>query len=327
GIKNNYEDAKTRLQTMSGLLKDVTDLAELMEKMINFADKANLVKLPSPLAKVFKGASEFSESNIGTAIGGALEIALDVANAQKEIDEVYALYGQIEENYAEYLKYISLLRHIQRTSELDYVRKGAEEIAAMFNEKDNKVDWDEFDKRVKDAVDKTLPMSAFRIILHGAKAVATVQQPWLKYVWAVVDSGKALFEILDLTKRPKAIVEAQTYYAVLKSSRELMANSFTRKGDWYEYKENGEQAGKYFVQMAQARIVGMNSVMEYLLSFKLEEEIVKFIGLKTDKEKISRDFKSTIQAVYLLMKIYAEDYTDDVFELSDGLPFYNDYWK
>ena len=89
-----------------------------------------------------------------------------------------------------------------------------------------------------------------------------------------------------------------------------------------------EEATKYLVQLAQSRIVGLNTVMGYITDggpagwvdrgsppwpFGIDEDNQK-------KEQITRAYETAIEEVYKAVKNWK-------LTISDKLPYYNNYGK
>lgn len=101
-------------------------------------------------------------SNITVVLTG-LEVGAVALDTAAEYVRVADTYGKIEANYAEYQKYLDLLRSIEQDEFFpDYVRNGAGEIAGMFS-KGGDPKWDEFDKRVQAAQRKEIALGHSRL--------------------------------------------------------------------------------------------------------------------------------------------------------------------
>ena len=282
-------------------------------------------------------------------IGGAVNILLDGLNAAQDLCEIYETYGKIQANYVEYQKYLELLRRIERHSPLDYVRGGAANITAMFYQADNdEPNWQKFNEKVNEAKNKVLLVAEVKMIWHAAIVIAGVSGfPWLGVADMAISTGISLLDQTTLFQKAHAIVYAKVYHSIFQAGSMLFTEAVSFHDGYFEA-ESGDKdnAVKYLVQMAQARIVGLDEVNEYQQSFKIDR-LVKIVfepllhpttaiihiieGIKDAireaevKAEIQAEYEQAISGVYEAVKNLQHEFRE---QLSLELPYYpDDYLK
>ncbi|MBR1657694.1 MAG: VWA domain-containing protein [Synergistaceae bacterium] len=259
----------------------------------------NKIELPCKW-DFLKKLHDIRGSKGGKIFSGTITVGLTAANTVAECLSVSNTYGKIAANYAEYQKYLDLLRHIENNASFpDYVRNGAREIAEMFDA-GGEPDWDKFDSKVKAAINKQINAGVFQAIID----VTGIFFPVVKQVNFVYNAAKTSIELTGVALQARTMIEAEIYYSIADGSRTLFNKGVTMVAGYFEsIKETTDsgEAGKYAVQLAQARIVGLDSVRSLVQSGKLVEWVGRLIAQaftgRTD-EVIKREYETAIQTVY-----------------------------
>lgn len=274
----------------------------------------NKIELPCKWEWLKKAAD--AQSKYGNAITAGFSIVLDVADGAAQCLSVAKTYGQIEANYAEYQKYLDLLKHIENNNTFpDYVRDGAAEISGMFN-LTGEPDWDEFNARVTAAQKREINEAVFKSIID----VTGVFFPVVTQIKFVYDVAVMAIDVTGVTALAKGMVEAEIYYSIADGSITLFNKGTKMVAGYFEsIKENTDsgEAGKYAVQLAQARIIGLNSVKNLALGAKLIGWIANKIIGRSD-ESIRNEYNTAINNVYNIAKKCG-------MVISENLPMYSDF--
>ena len=255
----------------------------------------------------------------GQVIGSMFTIVFDAADTAVNTLEVVETYGKIETNYAEYQKYLDVLRRIQADESLpDYLKDGAGEIADMFTTEGTPI-WEEFDRRVRRAVAGEITAGVMKTIFDVGTDLLilglSAEFPILAHTKTVV---KAAGSFAGLNARARTIIEGEAYYRITEGCAATLRPMLNFKGDLFEFSdENKEAVIKYAVQIAQSRIVGLKRTLDYLL----DGGVAAFFDRGGDsKKQTEADYKSKIQKVYDVAK-------NCMLDLSEALPFYSDYGR
>lgn len=258
------------------------------------------------------------KTTAGKAIGLGFTVVMDIVGTAGDVLDVLSTYGKIEANYAEYKKYMELLIYIENNDEApDYLRNGAQAITIMFDSAGDP-DWDKFDREVKLAAGKEIAVGVLTIAID----VLSYAFPVVKLGNTVYKAAKAAFTIAGVTQRAKTIVEAQAYYRITDGSREKLDEKITIRNGYFEYDDQDEETVlKYAVQLAQGRIVGLDSVMGYLSTGRIASFFDRgWFGNHKSKEDIINEYHAAIKEVYEVAK-------KSNLMLSSNLPLYSAYGK
>ena len=120
----------------------------------------------------------------------------------------------------------------------------------------------------------------------------------------VYDVAVLAIDVTGVTALAKGMVEVEIYYSIADGSITLFNNGTKMVAGYFEsikeITDSGE-AGKYAVQLAQARIVGLNSVKKLALGAKLVGWIANKIIGRSD-EDIKNEYNTAINNVYDIAK-------------------------
>ncbi|MBQ7593501.1 MAG: VWA domain-containing protein [Synergistaceae bacterium] len=316
---NDISEAENGTQSWNIVFQRLTTVTTLLNQTIKAMATLNQIELPCEWINWFSKTLGNSEIRRGQVLSGVITVAFEALNTWAECTEITATYGKIEANYAAYQKYLELLRTIEKDNKYpDYVRNGAAEISGMFKAGGDP-DWDEFDSRLNAAIGWEVAKGTFTTIINLARAVPIVGQ-----VMLINDMAKLGINILGLADLANTMVKAEIYYSIADGSRTLF-NKTTRMINGYFESINdiysGEEAGKYALQLAQSRIVGLDAVKEFLIHGKILGWVNRFINLLFNdrtKEAIENEYIAAINDLYEVAKKCE-------LKLSDNLPYYNEY--
>ena len=341
GIKDAWSDTKDYIEMISSASEDISKIKTVpgaVDTFIKAADKTfgaftSLVDCARKFWRVeipFKwgwaeGLTNYLDTEVGKlgkknikngqVIGMMFTVLFDAADTAVNTLEVVETYGKIETNYAEYQKYLDILRYIAGNDALpDYLRYGAEDIAGMFSAGGEPV-WEEFDRRVKRAAAGEIAAGAFKMVFDVGMGLLSIEFPIIGLTNTVVSSAGS---VVGLNARAKTIIESEAYYRITEGSVRSLRPMLSFSGNVFEFKsEHNEAVIKYAVQVAQSRIVGLKRVLDYLL----DGGIAGFFDRGgVSKSQTESDYKTKIQSVYGTAK-------ECVLKLSDALPYYSDYGK
>ena len=267
-----------------------------------------------------------NRTDVGKTAALKFTLVTDAVVMAKDVVNVMATYGKVWANVAAYQEYIDLLRYIEEASNApEYVKNGAHGITVLFNDA-NDPDWGKFTEEVAKA---SLTKIAWGVA-QMAIDVASNAFPLVKLVNTTYNLAKSTFSILGVTERAKTIVEAQIYYSITNGSSHMLDKLGNFESIYFSVTNSAEkeEATKYLVQLAQSRIVGLNTVMGYITDggpagwvdrgsppwpFGIDEDNQK-------KEQITRAYETAIEEVYKAVKNWK-------LTISDKLPYYNNYGK
>ena len=341
GIKDAWSDTKDYIEMISSASEDISKIKTVpgaVDTFIKAADKTfgaftSLVDCARKFWRVeipFKwgwaeGLTNYLDTEVGKlgkknikngqVIGMMFTVLFDAADTAVNTLEVVETYGKIETNYAEYQKYLDILRYIAGNESLpDYLRDGAEDIAGMFSAGGDPV-WEEFDSRVRKAAAGEIAAGAFKMVLDVGMGLLSIEFPILSLTNTVVSAAGS---IVGLNARAKTIIESEAYYRITEGSVRSLRPMLSFRGNVFEFKsEHNEAVIKYAVQVCQSRIVGLKRVLDYLLDGGIAGFFDRGGVTKELKESM---YKSRIQQVYDAAK-------NCMLKLSDALPYYSEYGR
>ena len=120
----------------------------------------------------------------------------------------------------------------------------------------------------------------------------------------VYNAANVALSLAGTAQLAKGMVEAEIYYSLADGSRTLFSNGINMVAGYFEstkeITDTGE-AGKYAVQLAQARIVGLNSVKNLALGAKAVGWIARQLTGRSD-EAIRTEYNTAISNVYNIAK-------------------------
>ncbi|MBQ7216115.1 MAG: VWA domain-containing protein [Synergistaceae bacterium] len=341
GIQSVLSDAKDCIEMINSASSDISRIKTIpgaLDMAVKAADKTygalfSLVDCARKFRRVeipFKcgwaeGLTNYLDTEAGTlgkknikngqVIGMMFTVLFDAADTAVNTLEVVETYGKIETNYAEYQKYLDILRYIAGNESLpDYLRDGAEDIAGMFSAGGDPV-WEEFDSRVRKAAAGEIAAGAFKMVLDVGMGLLSIEFPILSLTNTVVSAAGS---IVGLNARAKTIIESEAYYRITEGSVRSLRPMLSFRGNVFEFKsEHNEAVIKYAVQVCQSRIVGLKRVLDYLLDGGIAGFFDRGGVTKELKESM---YKSRIQQVYDAAK-------NCMLKLSDALPYYSEYGR
>ena len=296
--------ASTTVNYGAKIIKAITTKGKLVK------DWPIKIRSSAMRAEVVKSGTKAGEmSNL------KFSIITDAIDTAKDMLEVAVTYSKIKVNYSEYGKYLDLLKYIEENGKTDYIRNGARNITKLFTETGD-VDWKKFNSQVLLAENKKLDIGALKITVD----ILSYAFPVVSLLNTTYKAAKLAFTIAGVTQRAKTIVEAQVYYHVAHGSIVKLGELITYANGLFELKDNNTDpadVNKYIIQLAQSRITGLNTVMEYITHGSLAG-VIDRLFFNRSKEDIEEDHKGMIGEVYEVAKKCKV-------KLSESLPFYNDY--
>ena len=252
--------------------------------------------------------------NVGQVAGLAFTVVMDTVETVRDVIEVIGTYKQIEANYAEYKKYLDLLRYIEARSPVGYVREAAQKITEVFNEAGDP-DWDAFDAKVRAASGEKILVGTLKTLLDVGTDAAGLAFPVIGLGKTVYNVVFALLEVLGVNERNDTIIAARVYHSITDGSRVKLANAVTFTNGYFESSdESKEDLIKYAIQLVQGRVVGLGSVMKYITGGSPAAGVDRG---PLGKEQIEAGYQVTIKRVYDVVKEYG-------LAISDRLPLYVD---
>ena len=298
------------INTAITLNKTIMDTLAVFNK-IEFPCKWDWMRKMSDFNKKVSG---IGGGKGGKIAGGTITVVLGVADAASQYFEVAETYGKIAANCYEYQKYLDLLRRIEQNESLNtYVRDAAAEVAGMFNDTGDP-DWDEFQNRLNAAQGRAVGLSVFKSIINFGITQAGKAYP-------IISLAKLLYDIslsfLGINDSSKARINVQSYFSIAYESRNLFYSAVNFAGSYWESKSEGDGASKYAVQLAQSRIVGVNTMKDYLLNGKLTSGLMELLHGKSSAE-VKEEYEGAIQKIYDIAKKCK-------LKLSEKLPLYGEY--
>lgn len=334
-VMNQYSNIVNSANSLSLLIDDFKKTengAQFWSKafqhttgVLNFSN--TLAKTLATFTKVelpcrWEWAKKFSDwkgGKGGKALGVSITVAVNVLDTTAEVLSIANTYGKIEANYAEYYKFHDLLKSIENDPTFpDYVRNGAGEVALSFDQ-NGEPDWNEFDKRVRAAQGKEIALGT----LKTAVSVAATFFPVVAQVKFVYDGIKAAWSLTGAADMGKTMVAAEVYYSIASWSRAFFLDGTTIKAGYYESVKDSyetDEAGKYAVQLAQARIVGLEAVKGLVTHGKISGAIYRIIEQLLNgksKKDFEREYNNAIDSVYTIAKKCG-------MRLSENLPRYEE---
>lgn len=298
-LLDDFKKSENGTQVWDKVFKHSTGVFNFFNTGVQTLSAFNKINLPCKWEWV-KKASEWRKGTGGKVLKGTFSVALNALDTTAECLSVASTYGKIEANYAEYQKYLDLLRYIEKNHDFpDYVRDGAGEIAGMFDSK-GEPDWDEFTNKVTAAQLREVNAGVFNSITDIAGMFFPVIAQ-LKFVYNAANGAASLVGTAQLAK---GMVEAEIYYSIADGSRSLFNNGIKMVAGYFEsIKEANDsgEAGKYAVQLAQARIIGLNSVKNLALGAKAVGWIARHITGRSD-DAIRNEYNTAINNVYNIIK-------------------------
>ena len=213
----------------------------------------------------FAAVSNFSKSASGKLVGGTISIACDVVDAYKDLEEITATFAKIEANCAEYQRLAGLFEYIAGCDKYrDYIRKAGRELSDMFTPGAD-TDWDEFDRQIRDAQNNVKTAAAFKMAFEGLLE-AGKGNPIVRKIKLVYDIAKIEDKLLGISDQMEKIVESQAYYAITNGCTHLFGKNIFAQDGYYNASDSTE-AEKYFMHMAQGRMVGLNLERKFVLKY------------------------------------------------------------
>ncbi|MBQ3446418.1 MAG: VWA domain-containing protein, partial [Synergistaceae bacterium] len=286
----------------------------------------NKIELPCPwewlrkASDLRKKGSDLADGNGGRIAGGVITVLFNAADATAECFAIADTYGKIEANYAQYQKYLDLLRRIEGDTKFtDVTRDGAAEIADMFDAS-GEPNWASFDQKVKAAQGKKIAVATVKSIIGVAGIFFPVIHQ-VELVNSLVETSVGLLGLADLAR---TMITAEVYYSITDGSRALFNQRTTMLSNGYIESANdvysAEEAGKYALQLAQSRITGVNAVLDFLKGGKLIgwlNRLIDWLFYDRSEEDITNEYKAAIKDVYDIARKCG-------MHLSDELPMYDE---
>ena len=289
-ISKDISDAKTGFAVADTIFKDLTAIATVAEQVAVVLDKFNKIELGAVggFGKWGKKAMDFRKAH-DTGISVGVTVALDLVDTSVKMFEIAHSYGQIQANYAEYYKNLGILKYIASNYSLsEYTREAANDLYQIFTT--NNPDWEEFDRQIKAAYSKQIVASSFKMAVDVAIAVAG--GPVVNAVKAVLDFLKSQF----FDGYADVLFAAQVYNGLVAGSSENLKSLVKINSPYFSFDSaNLSGVTSYARTLAQARIVGLHEVSEYIVSGNMFKKLWDFFGgFKEEKQT----YQDAINRVY-----------------------------
>ena len=264
--------------------------------------------------------SDLSVSAVADKIGYGFTILVDVFNTAKDFWGVFATYSQIAHNYAEFVKYVDLLKYISNNYNYpDYVRDVAVQLYETFANTDNP-DWQRLNTAVLDSLTHELTADAFVLGFDVIVGAAALTNPATAVAYAIYQFVKALADLAGFDDRAQAIVQSHIFYAIADGSSTLLNDVINFTGsNYFEYEQESESIYiKYAVQLLQARIIGINNMKNYLLSGRFVAWFDKTFGWHIDNNDVKTRYNNAINLVYDIANYFGWTLSDQMPEKESG---------
>lgn len=131
-------------------------------------------------------------------------------------------------------------------------------------------------------------------------------------------------DFLGVAALAETMVDAEIYYSITRWSATLFSRGTKMVMGYFESIEDASrsgEAGKYAVQLAQSRIIGLNAVKELLLKAQFVEWVNRLIQQAVNNRSeadIRNEYEKAIKIVYEIAKKCG-------MRLSGHLPMYYDF--
>lgn len=311
---NFWDTAKGGTKIANKLLSYANTLNILRGKLFNIElpFKSEWGEAMNKTVHTFKNGKKLTRANV---VGTVFTVVTDLTTTASDILKVYQTYGKIEANYAEFVKYIDILYYIACDADSpQYLRDAANNLASRM--RNGSPDWDSFNDRCKFFAVQEGVMGGINLFLDVALSIVGKIHPAVA-IGATI--AKVVWKFSGVEQKHEAIIKAQTYYGITKFSKSLLGRAAYGA---YIDEENSEfhYTDKYAVQLVHGRIVGLNSMMEYLLEWNIASLFDRGGLLIFEADKIKEEYTAKIKEVYETAK-------NAFLELSDKLPMYEEFGK
>ena len=251
----------------------------------------------------------------------AVTLLIDGLNTVADALNVVATYGTIYANYSELVNYFEVLNFMENDLALPkHVRDGASKLTALLKDKySTDPNWLQFVSEAANLMASKISQNALNI---GADVLLAFGPTPVKLVIASIKLLGFFNSLIGISERANTLIAAQTYYGLSYGSVVMMdLLGFLNNGhvDFYE-NNTQEEYNKYAVQLAQSRIVGLNTIMKYL-SDDSPASYSDRGGLRNTQrtpEEIKEEYEHAIAEIYKVIKNWG-------LSVSDQLPFFDKY--
>lgn len=292
------ENATDGCVKLIGVVKTVAEVTKFMTSDFGY----------TAISDVYNGFLKSKGWTADTWIG----IGFDVVDGAVEMKDTAMTYGKMKANVDAYRAYIELLYYINKYGYEDFIRDAAGDIADIVADKA----WDLYDKQLYEAQCKTIALTAIKT----AYGVAADVNPYVKLVKVATDIIEAAVKWSGKAEEAMLLLSSKTINSISKGCISIIDSKVQHKQGPSEVffsldKNDLDYVIKYMTQLAQSRIVGENLVMER----RLKHDLASWWSNQgaSDKE-IKELYSGAIALIY-------NNANQLKLELSDQLPFYNEY--
>ena len=311
GLKNEIESLGA-LGFGATVLENATDgCVKLIDVVKTVAEVAKFMTSDFGYTAISDVYNKFLKSKGWTA-DTWIGIGFDVVDGAVEMKDTAMTYGKMKANVDAYRAYIELLYYINKYGYEDFIRDAAGDIADIVADKA----WDLYDKQLYEAQCKTIALTAIKT----AYGVAADVNPYVKLVKVATDIIEASVKWSGKAEEAMLLLSSKTINSISKGCISIIDSKVQHgqgpsEGFFSLDKNDLDYVIKYMTQLAQSRIVGENLVMER----RLKHDLASWWSNQgaSDKE-IKEHYSGAIALIY-------KDANRLKLELSDQLPFYNEY--
>lgn len=301
GAKNVFAAGDKFFKALTTVASYTEHAADILNKYKNIEFKAG--------GTWGKKALDFRKAH-ATGISVAMTLVLDAVDTAVQLLEISRCYGQIQANYAEYNKNLAVLGCIVQNQDLsDYARNAANDLFRIFQS--GTPNWNEFEKQIADARMKQVQASTFKLGVDLIMLGVSSAFPVVGLVKGVLDYLKSEF----LDGYTDALFAAQVYYGLVAGSSQVLNDLTTfLASPYFEFEAtNLSDVKNYIRTLAQARIIGLNDVANYIINGNTFKKIWNLFG---GYEDVKEEYRQAIGKVYEFVRSCPV-------EISDKLPGYD----
>ncbi len=224
------------------------------------------------------------------SVGTVLSVATDAVGLVTDVADLTNLYGKLQANSEAFNEYIELIEYVSNNADNDYTRVAAGDIAKIVLDKSDS----EYYRQLNSAIGET----SAKAFINIAITIVGDFCPYVKVAKMVVDVVKISLSLTGITEYAKSLVKSQAIYAITSGCNYFLSGLYENNGIWYSFDVNdGDKLNLYLTQLAQSRIVGEDSICDYMLKWSISHMISFWIE-HMSKEDYENLINNIIDSVY-----------------------------
>lgn len=159
------------------------------------------------------------------------------------------------------------------------MREAAVGLYETFADTDNP-NWQRLNKAVLDSLTNELTVDAFTLAFDVIVGAAALTNPVTAVAYGVYQVVRALANLAGFDNKAQAIVKSHVFYAIANGSSKLLNDVIQFTGsNYFEYEEESEEIyTKYAVLLCQARILGLETVKDFLVNGTFLDWLINIFG-------------------------------------------------